>query len=54
MKRAMQRGKRSDAEPMLAAAREAFAELGASPWIKRTDAAAADESTTTEQTALPA
>jgi hypothetical protein len=54
MKRAMQRDKRSDTEPMLAAARDAFTELGVSPWIQRSNATAADESTTTEQTALPA
>ncbi len=50
----MQRGKRADAEAVLAEARSAFGELGANPWIQRTDAASAGDSTTTEQTALPA
>jgi len=50
----MQQGKRSDAEAILAEARTGFGELGANPWIQRADAASAGESTTTEQTALPA
>ena len=39
----MQRGKRADAEAVLAEARTAFGELGANPWIQRTDAASAGE-----------
>jgi hypothetical protein len=39
---------------MLKQARAAFVELGAHPWVERTDAAERGENTATEQTALPA
>ncbi len=50
----MQRGRGAEAEAMLKQARAAFVELGAHPWVERTDAAERGENTATEQTALPA
>ncbi len=50
----MQDGRRAASTALLAEARNTFVELAATPWIRRADAAAAGESATAEQTALPA